>query len=329
MGMYNEQVKQAFVDKYTDSEKTRKLVLHLFDGTGEIEERYGIDFYAMNIEQAQEAFNCASGTKVNGAGALLKILRAYVRWCKANGYPVTDAISEVRIDVSDKIKDSYVMSPIHLRQSLNEAFPCPDENEIEYIYRSFLWLAFMGLQSSEAIRVKDSDLVFSESQLCFGGRKHVIYPESIPDLKKAVGLKEFKEPRGKNGVKKQRAVGHEILRGKVSKNTLEEAIELTFRPTISRAFRTALEKYEKEGLPVPHHLSLKLTYKHVYMSGIFYRMREEERIGILPHFDEIVILERRNSKESNFSRNYTERKLLNVLIRDMEKDYENWKRAFP
>lgn len=327
--MYNEQLKLAFIDKYTDKEKTAKLVQHLFNGTEEIEKRYNLDFYAMNREQAQEAFNYASGTKVNGAGALLKILQAYVRWCKANGYPVTDAISEVQIDVSDKIRDSYVMSPLHLKQSLDEAFPHPEENEIEYVYRSFLWLAFMGLQSSEAIKVTDTDLDFSESRLSYGGRIHPIYFESILDLKKAVTLKEFKEPRGKNGVRKQRAVGHEILRGKVTQKTLEEAVEQTFRPTISRAFRTAFDKYVKECKVVPSHLSLKLTYKHVYMSGIFYRMRDRERIGFRPNFDEIVMIERRNSKESNFSRNYTERKLLNILIRDMEKDYENWKRAFP
>lgn len=327
--MYNEQLKLAFIHEYTKKEKTAKLVHHLFNGTEEIEQRYDTDFYAMNREQAQEAFNYASGTKVNGAGALLRILQAYVRWCKANGYPVTDAISEVQIDVSEKMRDSYVMSPLHLKQSLDEAFPHPEENEIEYIYRSFLWLAFMGLQSSEAIKVTDTDLDFSESRLSYGGRDHPIYLESILDLKKAVGLKEFKEPRGKKGVKRQRAVGHEILRGKVSKKTLEEAVEQTFRPTISRAFRTALEKYEKECANVPPHLSLRLTYKHIYMSGIFYRMRDRERIGICPDFDEIVMRERRNSKESNFSRNYTERKLLNILIRNMEKDYENWKRAFP
>lgn len=328
--MYNEQVKLAFIDKYTESKQTEKLLRHIFDGTKDIEERYDKDFYAMDAEQAQEAFNYVSGIKVNGASSILMILKAYVRWCVANGYPATKAIQELRIDVHDKLRESYVASPKHLLYSLDEAFPNPDKNEIEYIYRSFLWLGFMGLQVSEAIQVTAEHIDFNTFHLTFPGHiaPYRVYPEAIPDLKKAIELKEFEEPRGKSGVKKPRAAGKEILRGKVSKRTLAEAVELTFRPTISRAFRAALDKYESQGIEVPKKYSLKLTFKHVYMSGIFYRAYEGERMGIPPSFGAIVIHERRHAKESNFSRNYTERKLLNILIRDMEQDYDNWKSVF-
>lgn len=328
--MYNEQVKLAFIDKYTESKQTEKLLRHIFDGTKDIEERYGKDFYEMDAEQAQEAFNYVSGIKVNGASSILMILKAYVRWCVANGYPATKAIQELRIDVHDKLRESYVASPEHLLKSLEKAFSNPDENEIEYIYRSFLWLGFMGLQASEAIQVTAEHIDFDTFHLKFPGHTapYRIYPEAIPDLKKAIELKDFEEPRGKNGVKKPRAAGKEILRGKVSRRTLAEAVELTFRPTISRAFKAALDKYESQGAEIPVELSLKLTFKHVYMSGIFYRTYERERMGIPPNFSEIILKERRNAKASNFSRNYTERKLLNILIRDMEQDYDNWKSVF-
>lgn len=186
----------------------------------------------------------------------------------------------------------------------------------------------MGLQVSEAIGVMNSDLNFNEAQLLFAGRELPIYPESVLDLRKAVDLEEFRESRGKNRIRKKRAAGHEILRGKVSRRTLGEAVKLTFRPTISRAFKAALDRYESNGAEVPPHLSLKLTFKHVYMSGIFYRTYEEEREGVAPAFEAIVAQERRNAKESHFSRNYTERKLLNILISEMKQDYENWKKAF-
>lgn len=328
--MYNEQVKAAFIQKYTSSDQTKKLLLHIFDGTKGIEEKYGKDFYAMNSEQAQEAFNCVSGIKVNGASAILMILKAYVRWCIANGYPASQAVQELRIDVYDKLRESYVASPEHLNRALRAAFPNPEKNEIEYIYRSFLWLGFMGLQTSEAIQVTADELDFSQMHLNYSGHKgyHLIYPEALPDLKKAIELKGFKEPRGKNGIERQRAPGREILRGKITKKPLEEVVDATFRPTISRAFKAALDKYESQGIEVPADLSLKLTFKHIYMSGIFYRTYERERMGIPPSFDEIVLWERRNAKEPSFSRNYTERKLLNILIRDMEKDYDNWKSVF-
>ena len=328
--MYNEKVKLAFIGKYTSSEQTKKLLLHIFDGTKDIEERYSKDFYEMDVEQAQEAFNYVSGIKVNGASSILMILKAYIRWCIANGYPATKAIQELRINVHDKLRESYVASPEHLLCSLDEAFPNPEKNEIEYIYRSFLWLGYMGLQASEAIQVTAEQIDFDVLRLTFPGHNvpYRIYPQAMHDLKKAVELNDFEEPRGKNGVKKPRASGKEILRGKVSKRTLEEAVELTFRPTISRAFRAALDKYESQGVEVPKRCSLKLTFKHIYMSGIFYRAYEGERMGIPPSFGAIVVHERRNAKEPNFSRNYTERKLLNILIRDMEQDYDNWKSVF-
>ncbi len=330
--MYNEQVKLAFIEKYTTSEQTRRLLLHIFDGTQDVEEKYGVDFYAMNEEQAQEAFNLVSGTKVNGASAILVILRSYVRWCVANGYPASKAIQKLRIDVHDKIRASYVGSPHHLELALDEAFPHPEDNEIEYIYRSFLWLGFMGLQVSEAIQVTDDELDFTGLHLYYPPgteEPYAIYPEAVPDLKKAKELSKFKEPRGKNGIEKQRAAGHEILRGKISDKTLAEAIELTFRPTISRAFKAAIDRYESRGEIVPTKLSLKLTFKHVYLSGIFYREYEHERIGIPPDFSKMVINERRNAKKVQaFSRNYTERKYLNALIDNMEQDYYNWKSVF-
>lgn len=348
--MYNEQIKRAFIQKYTKSDKTKRLLLHIFGGTQEIEEKYGTDFYAMNTEQAQEAFTLVTGIRVSGASAILMILKAYVRWCNANGYRVSDAVYELRIDVYDKLKDGYVSSPRHLRETLDAVFPNPALNQIEYIYRSFFWLGFMGLQVSEAIQVTEGDLDFRGMRLLFFEKRDKankdrnqdktqtkdkpeekllpIYPESLADLRMAVELVELREERGAKGVWKQRAAGHEILRGKVSKLTLEEAVNTTFRPTISRAFKAAQDKREQDSSSIPRGASLQLTFKHAYMSGIFYRAYKEEQMGIPPSFDEIILMERRNAKVFKPSPNYTERKLLNILIRDMEQDYEHWKSVF-
>lgn len=328
--MYNEQIKSAFIQKYTTSDKTKKLLLHIFDGTKDAEEKYGRDFYEMDVEQAQETYNRISGIKVAGASATLMILKAYVRWCRANGYHVSDAVDRLRIDVYEKIKDSYVASPQHLLRAMDEAFPHPEKNEIEYIYRSFFWLGFMGFQVNEAIQVKDYMLDFKRLVLVYPDRDapYRIYSESVGDLRKAVELKEFKDPRPGEASVKKRTPGHEILRGKVSKNSLADVVERTFRPTISRAFKAAVERYAEQRIEVPVDLSLKLSYKHVYMSGIFYRTYERERMGLPPDFGTIVVEERRNAKEPSFSRNYTERKLLNILIRNIEQDYNNWKSVF-
>lgn len=330
--MYNEGIKSKFFEKYTRSPQTKKLLLHVFEGISAIEEQYNKDFSVMSVQQAQEAFNCISGTKVNGASTILMILKGYVRWCHANGFPTTNAVYDLRIDMHDKLRESYVASPHHLWKALEAAFPHPETNEIEYIYRSFLWLGFMGLQVAEAIQVTANQLNFEEMRLTFPvgdkEKSFIIYPESARDLHKAAELTAFVEPHGQRSVQKLRAGGNEILRGKVSDHSLAEAVDSTFRPIISRAFKKALASYEHQGIPVPVELSLKLTFKHIYMSGLFYRTYERERIGIPPSFDEIVLEERRNAKESSYSRNYTQRKHLGMLIRNMEQDYNNWKSVF-
>ena len=328
--MYNEEIKLAFIRKYTESSKTKKLVLHLFDGISEIEEKYATDFCTMNETQAQEAYSRVSGTRSSSQSAILFILRSYVRWCGANGYETSEAVYNLTQDVRDKIREGYGSSPEHLRLSLNAAFPNPDNNEIEYVYRSFFWLGFMGLQVKEAVKITKENLDFKNCLLSYPGisANQIIYQQSIPDLRKACNLTKFREPRGKDGVSKQRAFGNEILRGKVTEKPLEELIDSTFLPTISRAFRKAYDRYTEDGAQPPKELSLRLTFRHVYLSGIFYRMFENERMGFIPDFAEIVDRERRNAKPAKFNINYTETKKINILIRDMEKDYENWKLAF-
>lgn len=332
--MYNDQVKCAFIQRYTASDQTEKLVRGIFDRMQGVEEKYDTDFYAMNTEQAQEAFTSVTGTRIKGANTILMILKAYVRWCVANGYPASNSVQDVRLDVYDKFKEGYVASPLHLKETLDVVFYRPDLNGIEYIYRTYFWLAFMGLQVSEAIQVKDSDIDFDNMRLKFFDAKRKkeerfpMYVESLPDFRQAKVMKTISEPRGTKGVSKDRASGNELLRGKVSKRTLEEAITLTYRPVICRTFKETPQRYEREGKEVPKTVSLKLTYNHAYMSGIFYRMYERERMGIPPDFDEIVLRERRNVTNPHYPRGYSERKLLNILIKNMGQDYENWKSVF-
>lgn len=324
--MFNPQLKEAFMRKYTTSGNTQKLLLYIFRKTGEVESKYGIDFCRMNVPQTKEAFDNASGVKTNGAGAVLKILKMYINWCTANGLWATDAIQFVRIDGYEKLRNSHLASPHHLAVSLDAAFPHPEENEIEYIYRSFLWLGYIGLQDTEAIRVTASNLNFDTMKLTFPKHRepYEFYTDSKPDLLKAAYLTSFTESRCRGHRIAQRAEGNEILRGKPSKKSMEERLESTFRPFICRAFKAAAEHpIEQEEKP-----SLKLNYKSVYASGLFYRTYERERRGVSPKFDEIIMKERRMSREEYSQQTPAERNYFDELIRNTRKDYENWRSVF-
>lgn len=325
--MYNEHTKLSFIEDYSQSVQSRALLRQIFNGIEFIEQKYNVDFCSMDSSQAQEAYSRISGMRARSAGSYLAMLRSYVKWCRARGYLTSDAVYGLRIDFYEKIREKMVASPAHLKLALDAAFPNPARNEIEYIYRSFLWLAYMGFMDIEAVRVRCDEIFLAKHIIRFSGNTedYHIYMEAEHDLSKACSLREFKEPRGKDGVYKQRAVGDLLLRGKVTANTMEESISKTFRPTITRAFKNAVNAYEAQGSQVPKHLSLGLTYNSIYLSGIFYRAYERERMGIPPRFDAIVIRERSYAPASNYSRNYTLNKQLNSMINDMEKDYLNWK----
>lgn len=334
--MYNEDVKQSFIADYGRSDKSRVFLRYIFRGIKSIEEQYGVDFYAMNEQQAQEALNNISGTRVTTAGTCIILLRSYVKWCRAKGYAVSNAVSSLRIDLYDRVKETTVASPYHLKLSLDAAFPHPEKSESRYIYRTFLWLAYMGFTDEEAIHITDKEVLFDKRVICREGENvfHRIYPESELDIKKACDMKEMLEDRGKDGFRKKRADGNYILRGRAndySENSMEELLEKTLRPIVSRSFKKAAKAFETNDQQIPSELSLKLSYKTVFLSGVFYRAYERERIGIAsripftPRFDEIVLKDRTNAPDEKFYRNYTRAKWINPLVKQMEADYENWK----
>ncbi len=336
--MFNEDLKDGFIHAvYSREESTRKQVEKLLLTLGEYERKYGADFSQMNEEQTKETAKAMCGYRTSNANTIFFILREYVKWCRAQGYDTSDAIWRIRLPLVEKMRSSFVGSPAHLKMSLDMAFPDMKENDIKLVYRSFLWLGFMGFRDSEAICVTVNDVHFDNMKVTFGDWIYPIYAESLPDLHGACELTSFDEPRGNIGTIKERASGDAILRGKTPRKprgkdtkgekTMQDFLITTLRPMVSRAFSAAAETYEKNGGNPPG-LSLDLSYNHVYLSGIFYRMYEEERIGRKPDFTEIVSREHRNSSHAEYDSNYTRNKFINGCIRNYEADYMNWKSLF-
>lgn len=333
--MYNESIKQEFISAYTTSASNRKVVQRVFTSTEKYEAEYCTDFSQMDRVQMQRTLDEIVGIRTQSAESMFFVLKEYVKWCSRNGIRTSDAISDVRIDAIERVRSHRVANPGHLKLSLDTVFPHPELNSIEYIYRAMLWLAFMGFEDFEAIKVKESEVDLKNMLIHYAGSRepYMIYAEAVPDIREACDAMEFIEPRGKDGVKKQRASGDTILRGKVSKKSADEQLESTFRQTISRAFKVAIDSFEKNGIEIPRSLSLNLSYSRILLSGIMYRAYTREQIGIPPNAMFAALVEKEvkrkmEAKEYTININRTENKIRTVLMKGYIDDYARWKCAF-
>lgn len=338
--MYNESVKQRFLSEYISgdvkrSKSTANVISRVFSAMEPIETECDLDFAQMDIRDMQRAFDEVSGIRRQSAETVYFILKQYIRWCTANGVDGRETFKKIQLDSVEKYRPTAVASPTHLKSALYAAFPHPELNEIEYIYRASLWLAFIGFDELSAITVRSSDIQFDTMQVereCEIDNP-VIYAEAVPDLRKACTLTQFIEPRGMNGVVKQREVGDFVLRGKVTNKSMIEFMTTTMRQTINRAFKTATDRYLKEYGEVPRNLSLALSHERVYRSGVCYRAYELERIGV----DPISMLDTKASLELShklalgeytLTANRTPGKIQSVIRKRYISEYELWKCAF-
>lgn len=329
ISMYNEERKREFLETKRLAGNSMGIMLNLFKRVAEHERACGCDFAEMSEAQMSKAVSDVSGLSRKTIYAAESALRDYVRWCASKGY-IEETVKDVKADVSERIRQSMVCSPDDLLSTLNAVFPEPEINGINYIYRSYLWLAFSGLEEQEAIRVEPEHLFFDEMKILklYGNfSEYVIYPESVNDLKKASSMMQICENRGKKGISlvwKDRASGNQILRGKATDKPIEEVLVSSVRPLVSRAFAKAA-KNAAEGI------RFNLSYRRAYMSGIFYREYMGELEGIRPNFSKYAYLDfcNRNQKDGyKLKRGYTEEHVLSILRKSYEEDYLRWKEAF-
>jgi len=330
--LYNDAVKRRFLDDYGNNRTNHRIMAAL----APFEERLQKDFSQMNAFEAQEVFDSISGIRTKSAEGVLVTLKAYVSWCKANGFPASDAIRDITIGSVEKFRYHMVGSPEHLRVCLNEVFPDPEENPIQYIYRSAMWLSFIGFTSSESARLRTShiDLAAMEinaDDIIPNSDAYKIYQEARRDLEKACTLTVLKEPHGKYDAMRDRAPGDLVLRGKVSDKSVDSFLATTISQSISRAFGKAEEKYAQRGVPVPRYLSLGLSLKRAFFSGVFYRAYETERIFGYPNLEAAVEAEiARGLAEGLYTlgEHYTIAKIRSARMKSYADDYELWKLTF-
>lgn len=323
--MYNERVKREFLSSYTHKKSTTSFIIQIFNWFEPYENEWEMDLSQQTTEILQPVINDITGVREKSTELIIIILKEYVKWCGRNGYEISKGIFDVRINTIDKIQNQMVASPLHLRAILNDKknnFDSLDKNTVDITYRVFLWMAFAGLEDKDAVRVTSDDVDLENLRINFEGYSYEIYKECKEDFEKACKLTVFNYEHPHYTTCRERADGNVIMRGFRS-----PTVDLkTIRPIINKKFSENDEEQSDNKRQ-----KSRISYKRIYLSGIFYRAYEQERAGLPIDFSNIIALEidrKEKVKKYTTTKTRTLTTISNRMKREYLADYEKWKCAF-
>ena len=263
--MYNQEQKKKFISSLTKSASTAQNAETLFAATGPYEELAGKDICTFSVDELQPVADEVFALRSNGKWLSRFILQEYSKWCIAMGVEGADnSIYHINLLSLGKVKRQMVSGPAHLQRYLDAVYDPEKEETIDNLYRCYLWMAFCGIEDEAALELKASAVDLRSMTILLGDDEIPLYRESIPAFRKAVELTEFtyKHPNYQE-IKRQRIPGDELMRGIKAMPRIKP-----FRVRLSRTLAAAYKEGRTQEL---------LSYERIKLSGLFYRVYEQER----------------------------------------------------
>ena len=325
--MYNPDMKQKFIDKvYAGRDSTAAIARNVLKSLGEYERNWGADFCTRSPEEISPVLDNVLGMRVSSKWSSVNILKEYIRWCIMNGYPgATDSLKKINIDISgyEKVKMQTVANPIQLQKYFDDIFSPESDETMDIVYRCYLWMAYMGIPEEEALNIKSGNVDFALMRIKYGDKEAPIYRESLASFRSASDLTSFKYVHTRYTTVRDRVLGDMLLRG-----VKENVHKYTIRQVTSRKFSEE-ENIKKTGK--------KLSFYRIWISGLFYRMYEQERAGGDVDFTDIAkeeVSKIRLDPSGNpapYIYNHDkdgEQQRIYRKTRDYNEDYNRWKFVF-
>ncbi len=314
--MYNSELKTKFIQSYTKSINTAAVATTIFDAFEQYEQNWGADLCTKSIKDLQPVIDKIVGLRLKSQWMSLIILKEYGAWCVAMKVPgACDGVCKITVAGIDKVRRQMIANPVHLQRYLNEIFDKESEDTIDILYRCYYWMAFAGIKESDVVEITDAEVDFTQLEIHHDTENYPIYRESVTAFQKAVGLKSFayKHPNYNSVITRDRVSGNSIMRGVKAQTKI-----MTIRAVMSHKSAEAIAAGKTEH---------QLSFNRIWLSGLFYRMREREQAGIPVDFSEATI-------EFMKDRKYTigdKSKLIykqNRIEKEYMEDYQRWKMAF-
>ena len=303
--MYNPEQKTRFVKSYTESVAMREDALKLFNALEPFERQWDADLCTRSEEDVRLALTDQMGVKNRSAHMRMNILREYGKWCEENHVPGTTDVLQNLQDVGiERMRQTTLRNPRHL-QSWLDLICLPESSQTaDNAVRVYCWLGYAGLSDQEAITVKSSEVDFRRQVICHMGREYPIYRESLAAMHNCVELESFK---------RRRIPGDILIRGVKSEPTI-----LSLRVELSR------KKKHLAGTPMEQ---MDISYNRIWLSGLYYRMYEDEQAGIPVDFLAAADAQLYDLPSRSTRAGAVLNKKRNELAREYKIDYERWKQT--
>lgn len=277
--MYNAGQKERFIKEYSTKISVRANARNLFDLFEPYEEGWGADLCTRDLAELQPVFDGLSGVRESSRLAPRTILRKYAEWCLKNEVPgATDAALRLDSSALGNLKNQTLKNPRHLQAFLDLLCDPESEQTSDNNFRTYYWLAYAGMPDEEIPKVTAREVDFERMLIIHDGKEYPIYREALPALRNCATLRSYryKNPNynADTVVWRDRVPGDVLIRGVRSVPTV-----VLMRVELSKRIKRAQE----DGKPVQ-----KLSYYRIWISGVFYRMLEEELAGMPADFRGIV-----------------------------------------
>lgn len=307
-----------FIHSTTDSKSVVEKWIKAFRSIKAFEEEWNCDIAEYDHSGVYAAMESAFGSSTSSKRRGLSFMKKYVGWYKSEtGRNTSSIIENSTIDDMGlgKIRYWYVSSPLHLQSRLDKSFDPESDENTDNVCRCIFWLVYSGIPEDVAVNIKTSDVDLSQMTVFDGAKDVPIYREGMASLKNCVCLDRFRRVGRYGLVTQKRKDREKLLCGIHSTMNV-----ITMRTVISQKRKIKSELN-------PEILNEGLAMRHVWVSGMFYRLYELERAGypvsITPIVEAIASRSRSGNQNPKTVNSRIRRIRSEILI-----DYNNWKKVF-
>lgn len=318
--MYNADQKKQFILNYTKTDSIRKACVALFNALEPMEESWGADISTVDEAKARTAMESVVGIRADTIAFRPRILREYAMWCLTSGKPnACDALLKVKVNGDAKMRKHTVKSPKHLQSYLDAICDPESKLTVDMATRCYCWLAYAGMEEEDILRLTKENVHFENMVVTYNGKDYPLYREALKSVQACATMKYFmfEHPTyaPQNGaVRRDRAPGNQLVRG-----FRVELTGTTIRASLSRLAREA----ERAGKT-----DIRLSHFRLWLSGLFYRVYEDEVTGIEDPRVLFFRFTQEYTKDKEFkldSGRNTKAAKQRAIANEYYRDYQRWK----
>lgn len=305
--MYNENHKQGFLKKIRSSDM---LARQLFAASAPYEERYGKDICQFSADELDSFLREDFITGDMSLYRAVHVIKQYVRYCMHRKMDTETSYQKIKTDPVDEMRETLFASPLHLASKLDQAFSEIQEDNVDLLCRCFIWLAFAEMEDNGIAAVRRDDVDLMARAVHFNGRDYRIYEEAYPAFDRVYTLPSFKVFVQKGFMYQTRSNPDMFFSG-MERGEYNPKLKLAdFRARISAAAFSS-------GVP--------LSYNTIRMSGLFFRVYERERAGLVDDLESaFASFDARGAKTDGVATRQSTRR----TTRGVFEKYSAWKKAF-